>query len=576
MPRLHTLTLALSLGLISTGAIAAEPVLRMSGEAAIGAKAEAAPQWRLAAASTGDTALAFRDLPITRIAELQKRNQRPGNIATQIGIARDIGETVQGKLAPLKWQAVEGGAVARIVVSSPDALALRVGLSIDALPAGAELRFAGSLAPQSILFVGGADAKGQQVEGAYWTPMTDGDAQTIEVFVPAGVATDAVKLSVTQASHILTNSIERFSLAKAIGDSGACNVNAVCRVAALGQNYTNSKNAVARMVYQSGASSYTCTGTLLNDTVAATQIPYFYTADHCISTQAEATTLNTFWGFEAATCAGTTAAANTQLTGGAQYLYSDAQTDASLLRLNGTPPAGAFFNGWNATALANNSQVLAIHHPSGDLKKSSLGVKMAQDTVNHEVAWTEGTTEGGSSGSGLFTASANGYELRGGLYGGSASCANTGNTGNTQNRDWYSRLDVIFPQIQQYLAPSNNPPAGPTRDYTGAWYVPSESGWGLTAFQYNNASNTLFVMFFIYDGAGNAKWYELDGGWSASDVRSGAVLQSNGPAWSTTFNPASRTFSNAGTATLTFTSATTATLQFTVNGVTRSAALQKL
>lgn len=77
---------------------------------------------------------------------------------------------------------------------------------------------------------------------------------------------------------------------------------------------------------------------------------------------------------------------------------------------------------------------------------------MAQDGVNHEVGWLIGTTEGGSSGSGLFTIAASGaYELRGGLYGGFASCANDGDLGNTNNRDYYSRLDQDFAWMSTWL-----------------------------------------------------------------------------------------------------------------------------
>jgi len=70
------------------------------------------------------------------------------------------------------------------------------------------------------------------------------------------------------------------------------------------------------------------------------------------------------------------------------------------------------------------------------------------------VGWLSGTTEGGSSGSGLFVRGGDGrYRLHGGLYGGYAACSNSGNLAATQNRDWYSRLDLVFPRIEQYLAP---------------------------------------------------------------------------------------------------------------------------
>lgn len=569
--------LALALAFAGS-ATAQQPVLSVGGEPAHAAKAETAVDWRRTTPAAVSR-MTFGELDPMRIVELQKRNERP-NIATQIGINRNVAEATRA-LPALRWETVEGGRVARFEVSSPDALGLRVGLSVLGLPAGAEMRFAGSLAPQRLVLATTDDVRFQSGSGSrtYWSPVTDGDAQTIELFLPAGTDPANVSVRVDAISHLLTNSIEQFSLAKAIGDSGSCNVDVVCRVATLGQAFVNTKNSVARMVFTSGG-TFTCTGTLLNDTVTATQIPYFYTADHCIPNATVAATLNTYWGFEATTCNGSTPAANVQRSGGADYLYSENEasgTDASLLKLRDTPPAGAYFNGWNAAALATNADLLAVHHPSGDLKMSSLGKKMGQDANYHTASWTSGTTEGGSSGSGLFVLNgANGYELRGGLYGGSASCANSGSTTNTQNRDYYSRFDVVYPHLAQWLAPTATTP-GPTRQYTGAWYVPSESGWGLTAFQYDNTDKTLFVMFFIYDSAGVAKWYEMGGGWSANDVRSGAVLQSNAnQPWGTSFNPALRTFTTVGNATITFTSATTATLNFTVNGVTRNVTIQKL
>lgn len=571
---------ALALGLAAASA-QAEPARSVAGEPAWATKAAPAVTWRMAQVPADSTTrIDLPALDLARVAELQKRNARRDNIATQIGVGRDITDaSVQAKLGRLRWTPVAGGSVARFEVDSPDALGLRAGLKLVSLPQGVELRFAGSLAPERVVLVPAAEAKSLANAGLYWSPVTDGGVQTIEIFAPTGVDTASIRLELPHVSHLLTNSQEQFSLAKAIGDSGSCNVDTVCRVGTLGQNFVNAKNAVARMTFTEGLDSYTCTGTLLNDTDNGTQVPYFYSADHCISTQAVANTLNTFWGFEATTCGGLTAAANTVLAGGADYLYSEdasTGTDGLLLRLRGTPPAGSYFAGWDADQITDGTEVLAIHHPSGDLKMSSIGQKVTQDSVNIEVGWTSGTTEGGSSGSGLFTNSGSGYALRGGLYGGFASCANTGNLNNTENRDWYSRLDVMYPHIQQYLAPSGGGTDPlPTRQYTGAWYVPAESGWGLTAFQFNNAQQNLFVLFFIYDSTGKAQWYELDGGWSATDVRSGNVLQStaNQP-WGSTFG--GRTFATVGTGSLTFTSATSANLTFTVNGVTRTVTLAKL
>lgn len=145
------------------------------------------------------------------------------------------------------------------------------------------------------------------------------------------------------------------------------------------------------------------------------------------------------------------------MAGGAAYLYSDPNTDGMLLRLNGTPPAGSEFAGWDYALLPTSSNIIGIHHPSGDAKKVSSGQQLSRDADQNEVAWLSGTTEGGSSGSGLFTTDSTGYHLRGGLLGGNASCANTGSIGNAGNRDYYSRFDLVFPNIATYLAPVPGP-----------------------------------------------------------------------------------------------------------------------
>ena len=575
-------SLALVLGFASDAFAAQAKVTSAVGEPARKSAAVAAPTWRDATyTDAATTQLRLKALAVERINEVANGNKQRGPKPTQIGINRNgAADGLTKSLSVLSWQPAKvGGQVTRLKVSSPDAVGLRVGLQLDGLDPRAELRFAGSDNPGKVLaMVSAAEAKRLSNAGRiYWTPATDGEAQIIEIYAPAGAATSGTKLAVLQVSHLLADSKSGFSILKAIGDSGTCNVDTVCRVAALGANFTNAKNAVARMVFTDTVGTFTCTGTLLADTVTASQIPYFYTADHCISDQATASTLNTFWGFEATTCGGATAAANTQLATGATYLYSSSVTDASLLRLNSAPPAGAFFSGWRSTAMAAGNAVLDIHHPSGDLKKSSLGQVTSVGVSQHFVGWTSGTTEGGSSGSGLLTATgpSGAYELRGGLYGGSASCANSGSLSNPDNVDQFSRFDIAYPSISQYLAPAGGTFNGPTRDNSGVWYVPAESGWGVTAYQYNNTDQVLFVSWYVFDSTGKANWYQIVGTWTGTDINSGPVRKYTGPAWGPTFNPASVAFTNVGTATLNFTSASTATLTYTVDGQTRTVTLSK-
>ena len=458
MTRSNTLRCLASLMLVAAPFAASAAVTQVAGEPSR-TPAQAAPAWKLAQFPASSTiGQGYRELALERLVELEQRNTRQHLKATQIGIGRtQTNEGIERLTPALRWVTLKsGGAVARLRVDSPDALGLRVGLQVKHLHPHVELRFAGTDDPQQVVArVTAAEAQSlADANGLYWTPPTDGSAQIIEIYRPAHVKVVQARLQAPQVSHLLANSKNDFSILKALGDSGTCNIDVVCRVAEQGPAFVAAKNAVARMVYTEGASSYTCTGTLLNDTSPATQVPYFYSAAHCIDTQAVANTLTTFWSYENSAC-GVANATSSRMDGGADLLFVEATSDALLLRLKTPAPAGATFAGWDASPVAVGVDVVAIHHPSGDAKKVSFGKSTTGSPYAERFAagWLQGTTEGGSSGSGLFTRyTDSSYRLRGGLYGGSATCANTGNLTNTQNRDFYSRLDLVFPQIKQWIA----------------------------------------------------------------------------------------------------------------------------
>ncbi|WP_334177797.1 trypsin-like peptidase domain-containing protein [Pseudoxanthomonas sp.] len=441
-----------------TPCVASAGVTQAAGEASR-TPVQAAPAWKLAQfPARSATQQAYREVPLRRLVDLENRNTRQRIKATQIGIGRTLASEGIARTTPaLRWVPLKtGGAVARLQVDSPDALGLRVGVQVKGLHPQVELRVAGSDDPGRVIAsVTAAEAQAlADGNGLYWTPATDGIAQIIEIYRPAHVNALQARLQAPQVSHLLTNSRNDFKILKALGDSGACNINAVCRVDALGPAYVQAKNAVAHMVFTKNGSSYVCTGTLLNDTTPSTQVPYFYSAAHCIDNQTVANTLNTYWGYENSGCSTVDGRRTNPLTGGAELLFVDADSDALLLRLRNPAPAIATFAGWDASPLAANAEVIAIHHPAGDAKKYSRGQHVIDRYPQQfTVGWLEGTTEGGSSGSGLFTRYRdNSYRLRGGLYGGDALCSNSGSLANTENRDHYSRLDLVFPQIRQWIA----------------------------------------------------------------------------------------------------------------------------
>jgi lysyl endopeptidase len=389
----------------------------------------------------------------------------------QIGFARDLAPSdATLNWGALNWEALpDGGMAARISIRSEGAEALRAAFmpvlnlnartsdrvelsqfadNVDLALAQVTLRFGGSGAPQEVFTLGGAEL---DTTGLTWSPVVTGDTLTVEIHLARGVPTDSFSLSVPQISHLDIHPAATGKAIRAkIGESDSCNNDILCR-ASPPSGFMNTANAVARMVFTKGGSSYLCTGTLLNNSNSPRKA-MFYTANHCISTSGVANTLQTYWFYHASSCNGSTVNSGYRtLTGGSWVRYTNASRDVSLLELKTAPPAGAIYAGWNAATLSNVA-IEGIHHPAGDVKKYSLGNKIGNESLSgrgpfHKVQWNDGVTEGGSSGSGLFTVSSGNYQLRGGLYGGYSFCS------APNDPDYYSRLSDVYTSLQPYLAP---------------------------------------------------------------------------------------------------------------------------
>src|SRR5688500_3668427 len=101
------------------------------------------------------------------------------------------------------------------------------------------------------------------------------------------------------------------------------------------QNYSCATNptiqtagkAVARIVMTRGGSSFVCSGALLNDR-GSTGSPYFATANHCLASAEEASSIEFNWFYEQP-CNGTTAPLSRAF--GSQLLFTDAGVDFTLL-----------------------------------------------------------------------------------------------------------------------------------------------------------------------------------------------------------------------------------------------------
>lgn len=384
-----------------------------------------------------------------------------------IGFARAIPQAdheIRG--GALAWTPVaEGGVAARIDVTSTGAKGIRVALAFAATDPDVTVRVSGTTPDAPVFGPWPANriAEVARVEGAFWTPVIEGDTAAIEIHAPADVPVDSIKLQMLRISHLAAAGESLRKLDPKIldiGTAGSCEVDVAC-VANPTQALFNTAKSVAKMVFTDpDGTTYTCTGTLINDSVAS-MTPYFFTANHCMLSQARASTLNTYWFFDAVACNSRTVPPYVLLTSGATLLGRSEDFDWALLRLRDAPPAGALFSAWRAESLPTGITAYTMHHPEGDLKKWSQGVTQGYHTYDDgstfvQMKWNLGSTEPGSSGAGLFTLQTNGgyYELRGGLFGGQASCT------NRSGIDVFSRLDNGAPLLRQYLTPNVPNPNG--------------------------------------------------------------------------------------------------------------------
>ena len=233
-----------------------------------------------------------------------------------------------------------------------------------------------------------------------------------------------------------------------------------------GANWQDTKHAVCRMTFHDTQFSYYCTGFLVNN-VKVDGTPYFQTANHCINTSSQATTLITYFNYENSTCTSTDAKL-TQTLSGATLKATNNYSDFTLLLLNEYPPATylPFYAGWDASP-RNPQTGTGIHHPEGTPKcivldygapitfpntlqwtdANNVVISTSSANTHWEAQFDVGATEGGSSGSPLFD---DNKHVIGQLHGGS----NADNFYGKFSLSWnYSTLSSA--QLKWWLDPDN-------------------------------------------------------------------------------------------------------------------------
>ncbi len=519
-------------------------------------------------------------MDVTKIDAIKKSNSVDGvKKWAQIGLSRLLRDELPSTDAvrDLRWKRIAaGGKVAYLRVKSNDAKAIRVGLNVLNAPQGLELRLIGADHPSKVVALADATELNtlKDANGIYWTPITDGEYQLIEISLPANVATNTFAFAVDAISHIFATPSQKFADAKVATYHESCLVDVACATPTPG--FVNAKNAVAQLIFQVKEGTGYYTGTLLNDNDPTTQIPYILSSNTGLGTQAVANTLNTRWFTEGIACprAGdfSDPSPNSVLvTGGAKLIFSDLNNDSALFQLNNAPPAGAFFLGWDSNAVKIGENISVIHAASYSSKFIALGVvdnyasylETFRPLTGSFISprYTSSTTAGGSFGAGLLTEAGGSYFFRGSLIGGPANCLNTGLPAANGNYDYYSRFDQIFPAVRPYLFKE-----AIGTNYTDIWWGgESESGWGIQITQHR--SKNIFATWYTYDQSGNQLFIVMSG----CDVTPFSNNTCSGRLYRTTGTPFNEpNFSGAsttliGTGTFTFIDTNNATFDYTIN-----------
>lgn len=339
-----------------------------------------------------------------------------------------------------------GSAGARIRIDVENAAGLRLHVAKFALPQGTNL-WVWSDGSDPIWFdtslAGGA--------GDFWTPSVWADHINLAVSAPAGgyeIELDSVLEYVARDSGEVK------------AQSTECLIDGPCPGTDILDVIAAYRKAVAHLRYVKGGSSYICSGALVIDS-GSTYTPYLLTANHCLSTQAEASSLEAYWDYIAPSCNAPDPDPSTvPRTNASSLLATSPTTDVTLLRLSSIPN-GRVFLGWTAEASAvpNGAVLHRLSHPDGVAQRysvtrvdTSVGTCETKGRPSYIYSTSingGGGVAGGSSGAPVILAG--GY-IVGQLFG---HCGpEPGNACNAGNNTVDGALSQSYPLLAPYLSPS--------------------------------------------------------------------------------------------------------------------------
>ncbi|MDR1258498.1 MAG: T9SS type A sorting domain-containing protein [Tannerellaceae bacterium] len=185
-----------------------------------------------------------------------------------------------------------------------------------------------------------------------------------------------------------------------------------------------------------------CTGVMVNNTLNDGK-PYLLTASHCLNKnfgvtspdyEAVAGRIVCFFNYTSPTCDSLIRGTEEMSVSSAIYRAVNEKSDMALLELAEAPPAyyQPYYAGWTIEERGDKPPYAGIHHPRASVKRINIcedRLRMRTFSIKemdfysnshwNVALWSEGSTDGGSSGSPLFDSS---HRLTGYLSGGASTC----------------------------------------------------------------------------------------------------------------------------------------------------------
>jgi hypothetical protein len=400
-------------------------------------------------------------------------NNRDPRRPHQVGFGRVLAEPLAlavqpERLASAIGQRVGGGFLARersgnwiwgTSVEVAGARALRLELSEVNLPVDSRLWVYGTN-DEARAF----DLRRLAAGRTLFSPVIEGDRIHLEVELPDGALASGQGFEIRRVHELVRS---RGTLQTFAPEADSCLQNGECFDASDFPGIEIARDGVVQYFFTSGGLTYVCSAGLLNDNVASTLEPWLLTANHCVSTQSEALSIDSAFFYRYNSCGG---GGSTYSLGpqGADLIVTSESTDVTLLRATDADeiPPGAYYLGWTSIRPADGTILHRLSHPVRESDSTLLPQIYSSHQLDETPAFvcsgapathflhslnTGGTgMSGGSSGSPVMRSDGH---VVGQLLG---SCGDDPDGCGTDENVLDGALATSYPLLRPYLSPEGN------------------------------------------------------------------------------------------------------------------------